>query len=256
MLIYKSFFRKKSTKKYCFIFLLLSLITVCLLFSKREFSNKENDIYRNSFIYFVSDENIDLSVLDNIKSYDKAFYVDCNNPFTSVFILSDNSKFVYNEYDNNVDYNICYYNDFELNYSIIHDFNFIYNHELYLLLSNSNDFYYFVQLERWDKLNVTYDQLKEKFNVDVAIYEKKIDDNDYTKIIGIFNFLINFMIGLFIILFVFTFINVIVDENFNSNLYYLLGFSKINIFIININKIIFIIFIPLLIILVYYLNIF
>lgn len=256
MLIYKSFFRKKSTKKYSIIFLLLSLIMICLLFSKKEFLNKANEIYRDSFISFASDKEIDLSNLDNIKSYDKAFYVECNNPFTSVFILSDNSQFVYDKYDDNVDYNICYYNDFELKYSIINEYNFIYNRELFLLLSNYNDNYnyYFIQLKRWDKLENTYNQLKEVFDVDVNVYEKKIDDNDYIKIIRIFDFLISFMIIIFFVLFVLTFINVVIDESYNNKLYYLLGFTKINIFIININKIFLIIFIPLLILLVYYLN--
>lgn len=70
---------------------------------------------------------------------------------------------------------------------------------------------------------------------------------DYTNIIIICEIFIKVIYILFVVLCIISIFNIIIDESKNNFLYHALGYSKIKIIHLTINKILLIIFIPILI---------
>lgn len=241
-IIYKSFFKKKSTKIYLGIFLLLGITFSFLFVSKKYLIAKENEAYPNSFIYFLSKENIDLTKEKSIKSFNKAIEVNCNNQLTHVFITKD--KTILNEEDEKK--LECHIDDYTINYSSIINVNLINNEKIYNYLDEKeNDYYYFITLKNWIEKDKTIKVLKDKYNVEINIEEYKIDSMEYKDIIFIFDIFIKIIYILFVVLCIISIFNIIIDESKNNFLYYSLGYSKMKIIKLTINKIFLILFIPL-----------
>ena len=85
-IIYKSFFKKKTTKIYLWIFISLGIVFSFLIIARKYLIIKSNEAYPESFLVMSSKDNINLEKEKNIKSYNKAINVDCNNHLTNVFI--------------------------------------------------------------------------------------------------------------------------------------------------------------------------
>lgn len=247
MIIYKSFYRKKSTKIYFFIFTIISLILLLLNNTREQFISKENEAYNNSFLYFESNKNIEFNDINNILSYNKTIPIYCDD-ITNIFIT--NSIPIINS-DNNKE-KVCNINEFTINYYVGSEYEIIPNEELYNSLTKENEnYYYFIKLDNWHDYKKTVKELENKYNISINIVEENNDDNDYRKPIFIFNILIIILIMLFILILILTIINIIIDEKNNNKLYKSLGFNKVYITIITINKIIMLLILPLLIVLSY-----
>ncbi len=242
-MIYKSFIRKKTTKIYFLLFIIFSLVFAFLTISRTLIIKKGNEAYQNSYIYFSSNEDIDLSKEENIKKYNKALYAsDCSNNLVNIFVVKE-TPIINN---NNQDKSTCTIDDITINYNIINSINIIENQDLYELLEKEQtDYYYFISLKNWFKVQDTVKELNSKFNIDIYSEEHKIDDNNYKNIIFIFELFIKILFILFVIIVIISIINIIIDERKINKLYYSLGFSKVNIIIITLNKILLIILIPI-----------
>lgn len=250
-MIYKSFFKRKVTKIYLFIFLIFSIVLSFLILAKNFLVVKGNEAYKNSFIYFMTDKEIDLADDKNVKAYNKGILLDCNNQLTSVFVVSDKPIIEIDEKEAaEFGYKECVINEYSVKYIRAYHINIVENKRLFDDLDKEQkEYYYFVSLNNWFEGSETVEELTNKYKVEVFVSENKIDDNNYKDVIYIFTLFIKIIVILFIILFVVSIINIIVDEKKNNNLYYALGYAKLRIISITINKILLIIFIPLIIIL-------
>ena len=56
-MLLKSFWRKRSTKIYFMIYLLLGLVLSILMFTKNFYTQLDNKNYNGSFLYFMGDKN-------------------------------------------------------------------------------------------------------------------------------------------------------------------------------------------------------
>jgi len=241
-IIYKSFFKKKTTKIYLWIFISLGIVFSFLIIARKYLIIKSNEAYPESFLVMYSKDNINLEKEKNIKSYNKAINVDCNNHLTNVFITEHKPIFT-NESE---EYLNCNINNYIIEYTHVKNINIIKNPDLYNSLKDSQEeFYYFISLKSWFDKNKTAQYLSDKYHTEVGIEEYKIDSMDYKNIIVITDLFIKISILLFVILSIITIANIIIDEKKNNFLYYALGYSKIKIISININKIFLIIVIPL-----------
>lgn len=240
-MIYISFFKKKVTKIYLSIFLLLSIVFSSLFLARHCMIKKGNVAYENSYLYFNSSKNIDLSKEKNIKKYNKAIAIDCSNPLTNVFITKDTP--ILN--DNYQNYIKCMIDNYTIEYTMERSNNIIEDKNLFNYLSNKqNEYYYFISLNNWFKMKNSYKELSNKYQVEINVQENRIDSVDYKNVIVLFNIFINIVISLFIILSIISILNIIVDEKKNNTLYYSLGYSKRKICQITMNKIILILLIP------------
>lgn len=240
-IIYKSFFKKKSTKIYLGIFILLGIAFSFLFISKSILIKKENEAYPNSFIYFSSKKEIDLTKERSINSFNKAIRVDCHNQLTNIFITKE-IPVIKKEYDTNLECNI---DDYTIKYSSIINANLISDEKLYNYLDkDENELYYIITLKNWFEKDKTIKVLKDKYNVEINIEEYQIDSMDYKDIIIIFDIFIKIIFILFIILCIISIFNIVIDESKNNFLYYSLGYSKTKIIKLTISKILMIITIP------------
>lgn len=240
-IIYKSFFKKKTTKIYLGIFILLGFIFSFLLIGKKYLIEKINEAYLNSFIYFSSKEEIDLTREKGIKSCNKAIELECNNILISVFVVKDKPVII-EKNENNLECNIDQYT---IKYSHLNRINIISNENLFnYLAKDRKEYSYFITLNNWIEKEKIIKSISNKYHVEVITEEQKIDSMDYKNIIIICNIFINVIEVLFLILLIISFTNIIIDENKNNKLYYYLGYSKMKIIKITINKTISIILVP------------
>lgn len=241
-IIYKSFFKKKSTKIYLGIFLLLGIIFSFVFISEKYLLKKGNEAYPNSFISFNSKENINLSKENGIKAYNKAIELECNNILMSVYV-TETTPIIKEDNKENLE---CYIDNYTVNYSYLNSVTIVENKELFNhMLKDEKEYSYFITLNSWIEKDKIIKKLSNKYHVELITEEQKIDNMDYKNIIIICNIFINVIEVLFLILLIISFANIIIDESKNNKLYYCLGYSEIKIALITINKIIFIILIPL-----------
>lgn len=242
-MIYKSFFRKRTTKIYLVILLIISFILSFLLVSRKYYISKSNEAYEGSYIYFISDKNIDLKKEKSVIDYNKTILLDCDTSLTRIFISKDEPIISIEE---SVKNNECIVEKYRVNYTISQTNNIVQNGKLYDYLDKINKQYvYFVKIENWFYVLNTVNYLEEKYDVNVEIEEYKIDSNEYNDILLIYNVFILILDIFLIIIFIFSILNIYVDEKRNNYLYYVLGYSKLKILKITINKILLLLIIPL-----------
>lgn len=243
-MIYRSFFKKKITKIYLWIFILFSILFSFLFIAKEWIIVKGNEAYKGSFIYFVSKEDIDLSRIYNIKKYNKALYANCHSDLVDIFVVND-KPIVNNDNNEKVE---CALEGYTIKYSVMDEINIVQNDALYKLLNNKGeDYYYFISLNNWFDVERTSSIIKDVYKVEPIINEINIDSNNYKDYIYIFNIIIKVLLFLFVLLLLVSIVNVIIDEKKNNKLYYFLGYSKIRIACITFNKILFLMLMPMII---------
>ncbi|MGN1371944.1 MAG: hypothetical protein ACI4XM_06705 [Candidatus Coprovivens sp.] len=240
-MIYRVFLKRKVTKIYLWIFISFSILFFFLLIAKECIIAKGNEAYSKSFIYFITEKEIDLSNEQNVKSYNKALYANCYSDLTEVFIV-DNTPIIRNDSGERVK---CTIGKYTIQYTIMSEFNIVQNNSLYDFLNNNvKEYYYFISLENWFDAEKTSNFIKNSYKVEPIVYEVNIDSNNYKNFIYIFNIIIRILLFLFILLFLISIVNVIIDEKKNNKLYYSLGYNRIRIFSITFNKVLLLIFIP------------
>lgn len=244
-LIYRNFFKKKGTKIYLTIFIALGITFSFLFISQKYLITKGNEAYQNSYLYIISKDNIDFKKDKNIKNYNKALSIDCDNFLTNVFITDTQPVFKiegFNTKQCNIEnYTIEYFSDMAIN--------LINNSKIYNFLENDqNEYFYFISLKDWFRKDETVKYLASKYHTEVGIETHKIDSVEYKDIIFIFDVFIKIIEILFVILCLISIFNIIIDEKKNNFLYYVLGYSKIKIIEITFKKILLIIIIPLILI--------
>lgn len=243
-MIYRSFFKKKVTKIYLWIFILFSILFSFLLIAKECIIVKGNEAYSKSFIYFITEKEIDLGNEQNVKGYNKALYANCYSDLTEVFIVN-NTPIVRNDSEEKVE---CTIDKYTIQYIVENDFNIVQNNSLYDFLNDDvKEYYYFVSLENWFDVEKTSNFIKDSYKVEPIIYEVNIDSNNYKNYIYIFNIIIRILLFLFVLLLLISIVNVIIDEKKNNKLYYSLGYNRIRIISITFNKILLLILIPIVI---------
>lgn len=242
-IIYKSFLKKKVTKIYLWLFIILGVVFSFLVLTKNFLRIKGNEAYPNSFIYFVLKDDVDLSKENNIKAYNKALLVECNNQLTNVFITED-KPIMQEDHDASLE---CLIDGNTLYYSSLNRVNLISDVELYEFLEKKQDeYYYFISLKNWIDKDKMVKNLGDKYNVEINIEEYKIDSMNYKDVLFLFNIFINIVVILFIILFIISIFNILIDEKKNNNLYHYLGYSKLKITCITINKVLLLLMFPFL----------
>ena len=240
-MIYKSFFRKKSTNVYFIIFLIISTLFIVLFRAKNYYMDLGNEFYAESYIKFSAPLKISFDD-DKILNYNQTIEIDCNTSLTNVYISTSNPIFT-NEMENKL---VCKYNDYDIEYTLSGEGNIILNKNLYDLLDiEENSYVYFIKLKNWFEADKVKSDIEKKYNTSVQVMEKQKDSNNYKNVIKIFEVFIFTLKFLFIVILLISVINIIIDEKKTNYLYYMLGFNKIEIVKITIMKILLVVFIPI-----------
>lgn len=240
-MIYKSFFRKKSTILYFIIFLIISILFIILLRAKNYYIDLGNEFYEESYLKFFSPLNISFDD-DRISNFNQTIEIDCNTPLTNIYISTSDPIFS-KEMENKL---VCQYNDYDIPYTLSGEGNIILNKNLYNLLDiNKESYVYFIKLKNWFEIDKVKTDIEKKYNTSVQVMEKQKDSNNHKNVIKIFEVFIFTLKFLFIVILAISVINIIIDEKKINYLYYTLGFNKIEIVKITIIKILLVVFIPI-----------
>lgn len=239
MLIYKSFFRNKTTKNYLIIYTIILFIFFILNFTKNILIEKENISYNGSFIEINSNDVSNLKNIKNIQVIKETIVIKENN-LDKIYLISDdklqnNEIFINENFKDNK--NIILNNEeFIVKDYIKDNENFIYISKFsYDKLKNDNEFRIIVTLKKWHDVDKTILNIKKYYN-DVTTHYYLNNDN-YSLFIKIIDVFLSLLILLFVIVFVVTSFHIIEDENVKNKIYYKLGYKKISLKIFNIKKI-------------------
>lgn len=245
-MIYKSFWRKKTTIIYFIICTLLVFILGLLEVSKNSYIERENYYHRRSYILISNlTENI-LDNVDNVSDIEKVIKQNIDGVPYTLFQKEDLSKDgVIVSLKSSDSINIgdlveinCENRNFTLKVDGFSDnlssFSIMISKELFEELDAINaSNLYLVKLKNWIKYEETLDIITNDLKLDATFHNGTLNnEEDYKDIFNVINvFLSLFVIG-FIVTFTITILNIISDEKNNNYLYKVLGYSKTKRFII------------------------
>lgn len=240
MLFIKSFFRKKSSKIFIFIFTLIIFSLIYINSNINKYTSLINDNYSDSFIFVKSNDIIDF---DN--SYIKESYVSVNCGMY-YFIVDDklknyetiipsymknDSEFKLNLNDSDVSLEIINYYDSKMS-PIIYVSSEILNN----IKNNVNSGYY-IKINEWTDSEEIIDLLRKKYNKEVYGYEINNSNINFESIIksNFFFLKVIFVIFILLIIYIIYFIwNELKRKMFLYNSFGIRKITLLNIFIINI----------------------
>lgn len=270
MILLKSFFRKKTTKIYIIVFIILALSLVISNSLKNYFIQFANSNYEGSFIYTESnDYNLDnLKSIKNIKQIYKSAILNINN----IMVLFTNPDFI--NYKESLAENLIlipqiYQNDYKIgdNFNInINDINldlkvkgyfnsnnypFIYiiNSKLIdeMIINNMGINAYAIKLNNWIDRDDTLNKIRETLKVEnISTHIVNHHQMNFDFLIKVFNIILNMIIASFIIISIITLFNICNDERKKHMIYKSMGYSNQQLTILMITKITIIICIMLL----------
>jgi len=247
MLILKSFFRKKNTKKYILLFSFLFIAIFGLFFVKKYYTLKMQENYQDAFIEFVApyqelkniqkmsffqrvDYGLDIEYQNETFTllHSMLYPVSKDNTFISlkyqdVLKIDDSLSFeVLGNFTNlkiNGYYDQAYSDVFFVNDSVIND-----------LISQNKMILYRVTLKNWMDREEVISKIKKNVNFEekygIVQYLYKKNDINLEGTIGILQILLSFLLLLFALVFFLTIYNVFCDEQILDRMYFYLGFSK------------------------------
>lgn len=243
MLIFKSFFRKKTTKIYLVVYTLIIFI-ICLLLSVREFLEiKQRELYIGSNI-LISTENIkELEHINNIKKIYKAVKIKIDNYNEMIMINNDKYKIYNNDiiipnlYKENYRINdklICYYKDNTKIEFKVKDYDTFTNNsdivyvskEIINKYSTEHDNLYLITLKNWEKKDYFMEEIKKINNIDEINIRINNNGDSYITFINTLNVMLIIILILFIIVLIITSYNIIDDEEKKNIIYYKIGYKK------------------------------
>ncbi|MDD2409824.1 MAG: hypothetical protein PHD03_03795 [Bacilli bacterium] len=236
-MILKSFYRKKTTKIYLLIFILIFSVLGAVIIGKDYYIKKANLNYTNSFLYISSAKDIDVNNIQNVENFNKAlfndrfYYVAYNNIldedkiiFPSIFKESYkiNDQIEYMGKKNNYTFTIIDY----YNVKNISPILYINSHTLEKLNKENNSYGYILKLKKWSQKDDTIKYIIKTYNIEPITSEIKTTNIDFTQHINSFTIYAYIIIIIFIIACIFTIYNILNDEKEKSYIYRSLGYSK------------------------------
>lgn len=253
MLIYKSFFRKKTTRIYFVIYSLIILVIGLLLSARVILENKERELHYGSHILITANKLVKLNNLKNIDKVYDAIIVKIDN-YNEMIVIYDEK---YDEKENRIIMPKIYKEQFKVKDILKVEVN---NKEIELIIdgyddiNGNNDIVYGSDniIKKYSKVQerlyvITLKDWKEKENVINEL--KKLDDisdikirnynsiNSYLTFISIINVMLIVLIILFVIVLMITCFNIVEDENKKNEIYYKVGYRKNKLKIYNFIKI-------------------
>lgn len=257
MLIIKSFFRKKTTKKYIIIFCLLICIFSFILIGRDYYFKLDNDNTKNSFLEFIAPknqyyeilnlQNVEEVSINIIASFEEGIiYLEKGNKeinFNSVLIpetfkdkFNINDKITINYNDNNYLFNIKGYFNAKKNNTLM------INSDLFQQISkDTQNVLYRISLKKWFKRDTTIKKIRKKIkydeNYDILAFTIRDKNINFDDEINFFNIVSIALIILYCIIFIFIIYNIIIDEKGINKLLYYLGYDSHKIKIITSSKI-------------------
>jgi|GEM_PF-6751573 len=260
MILLKSFFRKKTTRTYLFIFTLIVLILESLFYGKNYYIELANKNYNGSYLEF----KYNFAELEKVKKINNISEVSIGMDFElneSTYILLERENNFSNQ--NEIAISKILEETFSIGESIIIVINgqenefvikeyfddpnrvytFYVNKDFFnQIISSSKDVIYRINLKNWNEYDKTANYLEKKFKIDKDygfinyINKKQGIDSDF--IVLCFRIISMVFIAVYILIFLFTCYNIITDEKEKNKLYFCLGFNKNQIKIIILQKII------------------
>jgi len=249
MLIVKSFLRKKSTKIYFIIFILLILVLLTLGYYNEKYINLANENYRGSYIQFTYsyDYKKKISKMNNIKEISLGIPYKENYEIYYFFQDINLSK-------NEIIINKNAFPNIQIGESItLNENNFIVKKlkedqdtfdSIYLSEESWNKILkediitYRITLMDWTKREKTVEKIKKELNIydDVTIYLSQKQEINFDKLVIVSSIVLMIIIFCFFIILITTLINIIYDEQKINKMYIYLGYTKGKLIRINIVK--------------------
>lgn len=253
MLIYKSFFRKRTTRIYLIIYTLIILI-ICLLLSVRTIlEKKQQELYYGSNILISVN---DIEKIENIKNIDKIYkainvtiedynemimiydekykldnhHIVIPNIYKEQFKINDTINIYIN--NNRIELVIKDYDDIIGNSDIVYVSEYII--EAY---TNTQDSLYLITLKDWEKEDNVIKELNKIDNITDINIRINNSSNSYTTFIKILNVMLIVIMILFVVVLLITSFNIIEDEKKKNLVYYKIGYRKNKLKVYNFVKI-------------------
>ncbi len=242
-MILKSFYRKKTTKIYLLIFILIFTILGVVLIGKNRYIEKINEDFSDSFIYFSSDSLLNLTDIEGAVELKKAIKVD-------IYFYTYNDEKNIGEYEaiipNILKGNFALNDYIELNVgntSISLRVKDYYEHEsvtpiIYLnkasleqLISYSGKYSYILKIKEWNKHEEISERLFNTYHTAPFIFNVSKSNIDLSQTVKKYSTYAYIIIGIFVIVSVFTVYNIIIDEKKKNYIYRSLGYSKFKILV-------------------------
>lgn len=252
IIVYKCFFRKKTTKITILLLTLSFLILSILIIGRNNYINKANSNYKGSFLEINNVNNNDIKIIKkdiNVNSYEIGFIVEDYYFFVGKNSLNKNEIILPNELIE--EYKIGDNIEFELDNKaynfVIKDFEdksnyrFVINDTLYHNLSVNKEKFLRINIKNWSARENIAKKIEKKINKSVGTFTIKKDDINYDIIVNTFLIIISLFIVLFAILFFITLYNLIIDERKTNSILSSIGYSKNKILKLTIKKIILVI---------------
>jgi len=256
LILYKSFWRKKITKTYIILFILILFSIIILSSINNHYLEILNKKYQDSYISISLNEKDKPQKMKNIKIYNESLLLETNDEFNNYLTLTKNTNLKNTE----IILPICYSNKYKINdnynltinnntYSFfIKDF---YDTDMSNELKISSKIYeklsqevimkeYKLKLDNWLKIDKTISKIKNKLNINQEYGLKyfKINNEDKTKVvIYIINIFIYIMFISFFIIYTISLINIYSDEGEKNKILNSLGYKHNKIMRINYLKI-------------------
>lgn len=248
MIIYKCFFRKKTTKIAILLLTLSFLILSILILGKSKYINKTNDCYKGSFLEINNVDNNDIRMVKrniSVDNYEIGFTIDDYYFLVGSKSLSKNEIILpiqlieeYKVGDRiELELNDNVYNFVIKNFENKSYYRFVVSELLYDELALNKSKVLRIDVKNWaDRENIAK-KLEKKLKKDVGTFTVKKDDMNYDIVINVFSIVISLFILLFSILFVITIYNLIIDEGKTNLILRNVGYSKNKLLILTIKKI-------------------
>lgn len=253
MLIFKSFFRKKTTKVYLIVYTLIILSLILLVFTRNVLINKENESYKGSFLEIKNFDESKLKSTKNIDNIIKALSIE-NEKTVSYILIPDNSLKnnetiissklkeqaklndeieIENEKDNEtIILNISGFSE-----EIYNQYMLYVSASLFNKYNNDASERHIITFKNWLNYDDEITEYRKIFSDENVFPHYNKGNGNYTDYITVVNVLLVVLIILFAVVLIVTNFNIIQDENKKNIIYYRIGYNKYILKLYNISKI-------------------
>ena len=254
MLIFKSFFRKKTTKVYFVVYALIILGLILLVFTRNVLINKENESYKGSFLEIKNFDESKLKSKKNIDNITKALSIQNKMTVSYILIPDDSlkrnetiisSKFKEQvklndeiEIENEINNEIITLNISGFSEEIYNEYIMYISSELFNKYNNSDSERYIITFKSWLNYDDEISEFRKIFSAENVFPHYYKGNGEYRDYITVVNVLLIVLIILFAIVLIVTNFNIIQDENKKNIIYYRIGYNKYVLKLYNVSKII------------------